>query len=154
MEKQKKLAPNKSLTMASMHINRASTIISNWQLALLATCFILFMGSVIYPLLSMFNYILAFLAVVVSIIFSLGLILIKIPFDVGFNQLIIFPFETNELVFTLLAKILPVTGGILIGFSIATFVTQIINKERKAYRIICSILGVIFAIIAMLVKFE
>ena len=152
---EQKLKPlNKGLTLTSMNLSRFSTILSNLQLAVLGICFIIVMGSIIYPLLSIANYVLAFFIMIGCIVFSLGFILLKLSFDTFFIDLIIFPIEVNEHIFTLLSKITPITSGILISLSIASFVTQtFFDSQRKVYRIIFSIIGAFFGLIGTLIEF-
>ena len=152
---EKKLKPlRKGLTMADMHLSRFSIIISNLQLAILAFCFILVMGSMVYPILAMFNYIFAFCITFGAIFFTFSTILLELPLDELYNTFIIFPFEVSESIFELLAKITPIASGVLMGFSIATFVTQVFfNSQRKFYRILFSVIGFVFAFIGILIEF-
>lgn len=149
---QKSFSPSKNLFY--MNIARTSNIFSNIQITLLIVGFLFVTSSFLYPLLALFNYAIAFLFTLVSIICSMGTILMKTAFSDIFNSLILFPLDKSEGIFVILSKATPIVSWILISLSVAILVTQtFFNKERSVGRIIAGVLGVIVSIIGFLIKF-
>lgn len=149
--KQKKFSPAKNLLY--MNVTRTSCILSNLQITLIIVCILFIFASILYPILSMLNYMVAILLLFILIIGTLGLMLLQGPLEQTFQKFIIFPLESSEYIFTIIEKSLPIVSGILIGLSVLTLLTQIFyNKQRASFRIVFAVLGIIAGILGFVIK--
>ena len=126
----------------TMYSRRLGVIACNLSYFALSAILVGLLGLIIYPLLSIFNIIIAFCISVVT----LGLIYLS---GTKFQDLIIFKLETVNTYAEIFGKIAPILFYVLCGLSIASIVLMVI--DRKNIPIPRLVVSCVFAVICILI---